>query len=63
MYSQKCVRKCSIKTKYYSTHAHQKQTAELNTVKGLLFDVRVDKQFNFVLLKVQIKFEVKNDLC
>lgn len=35
----------------------------LNTVKGLLFDVRVDKQFNFVLLKVQIKFEVKNDLC
>lgn len=31
--------------------------------KGFSFDVRVDKQFNFVLLKVQIKFDVKNDLC
>lgn len=34
----------------------------LYIVKGLSFDVRVDKQFNFVLLKVQIKFDVKNDL-
>lgn len=59
MILRKCKRKCSIKTKYYSTHAHQKQNwKSLYAVyeKGLLyFDVRVDKQFNFVLLKSSVK--------